>query len=460
MNKNLFIKSEKANENYLSKIIKIDNVRPHPNAEKLDIITIDGANVIIAKGLIKVGDIMVYCATESSLNKDFLSKNNQFEDKELNVDPNVKGYFNNKGRVRAINLRGETSRAFICHPDYLKVWQPEININNIEDYIGIEFDYVNGVEFSKKYIPFEQKVRNKERNGQSNKRNKHLKRFDRLIENQFKFHIDTGFLAKNLHKIDPDDIIQISAKWHGTSSISANILVNRELKWWEVLLKKFGVKMVEKVYGDVISSRSVIKNRYINREMGSGYYSVDVWNEAHKQILPLLPKGITVYYEICGYLPNSQKMIQKNHDYGCKEGEFTIRVYRVTYTNPDGLVLEFSANQVQEWCVSMGLIPVKELYYGKAKDVYPDLDVSNHWHQNFLDRLKNDKTRFFMELDDPDCKNSVPFEGIVIRKEGLELNVWKLKTDRHYGFETAELDKGELDIETAETISDDESEEA
>ncbi len=50
MNNKLFTKSERANENYLSRVIQVDNVRPHSKADRLDIITIDGGNLIVGKG--------------------------------------------------------------------------------------------------------------------------------------------------------------------------------------------------------------------------------------------------------------------------------------------------------------------------------------------------------------------------------------------------------------------------
>ena len=61
-----------------------------------------------------------------------------------------------------------------------------------------------------------------------------------------------------------------------------------------------------------------------------------------------------------------------------------------------------------------------------------------------------------MEMDDPDCKNSVPFEGLVIRKEGLGLTVFKLKTDAHYLMSTEELDAGITNIEDEQATNDDE----
>ena len=65
---------------------------------------------------------------------------------------------------------------------------------------------------------------------------------------------------------------------------------------------------------------------------------------------------MTIYAEIAGYLP----AIQKDYDYGCLTGQHKIFVYRITQTNVDGKVYEFSARQVQEWCKLNGLTPVPD----------------------------------------------------------------------------------------------------
>lgn len=190
--------------------------------------------------------------------------------------------------------------------------------------------------------------------------------------------------------------------------------------------------------------------------MGGGYYGVDIWNIAHEVIKPHLSKGLTVYYEIVGFLPTGG-YIQKGYDYGYvppKSGEsfeygkhFGIRVYRVTYTNVSGSVFEFSARQVQQWCERNSLDPVIQLYYRYAKDLYPSLDPANHWNENFIEALANDK-RFYMELDSPDCINNVPHEGIVVRNKTLNIDVYKLKCFRFLKKEDEAMDRGEVDIET------------
>jgi len=456
MNTKLFTRSEKANENYLTKIIRIDNVRPHPDPKvtRLDITTILGNDIIVGRGSIEIGDIVVYCPCESTLNMEFLRENNQFRDIAMNKvhDKNETGFFENKGRVKAINLQKIISTGFVFPINWLKIWQPNLDLRNIADYVDIAFDTVNDQLFSKKYVIHQTRQPNLG-TSKNVRRNNRLKRFDKLIENQFSFHYDTARLADNMFKIDPDDIVSITTKYHGTSLIVSDVLVNRNLKWPEMLLQFFGARIVANEYDVLYSSRGVIKNRYINKDVGSGFYSVDVWTAAGERLKPFLEKGMTIYAEICGFLPGSDKYIQKNHDYKCKSGEFEIYVYRITYTNQDGIVFEFSAKQVQNWCKERNIRPVKELYYGKAKDVYPELSIEEHWHTNFVDKLSKDKNRFYMEVNSPDCFNDVPHEGIVIRNDSTGAPALKLKTKSHFLMETIELDNGEADIESIEEVN-------
>ena len=136
-----------------------------------------------------------------------------------------------------------------------------------------------------------------------------------------------------------------------------------------------------------------------------------------------------------------------------KEGEpythekhFKVRIYRITYTNVDGKVFEYTPHQVQQWCASVGLTPVEECYCGLAKDLYPELDPANHWSENFIDMLANDK-RFYMEMDSPHCVNKVPHEGVVIKIDDGITRAFKLKCFRFLNKEQELLDKGESNIE-------------
>ena len=126
--------------------------------------------------------------------------------------------------------------------------------------------------------------------------------------------------------------------------------------------------------------------------------------------------------------------------------DYKIMVYRITLTNVDGIVHEFSAREVRLWCEAKGLLPAIERYYGYARDLYPDIVQDEKWSENFMERLANDE-RFYMEKNSPDCNNKVPHEGVVIKKEDMRSRAWKLKCFKFLNKEQEELDKGEENIE-------------
>ena len=450
------IKSKKASENYLSKIVNITNFRQHsdPQVNKLKCCTVDGFNIIT--GIDSEPGLYVYFPALSKINGDFLSYANLYRHKELNKDPEQSGMFEDNGRVKAIKLRGEISEGFILPIAVLENYIVSVTnkeVNGIKE--GIEFDSVEheGKEFwiSKKYVAQNYITPGKAGSRQSKKVPKGL---NKIIDTQFRFHYDTTLIKKCPHIITPETLIQMSYKIHGTSGISAYVLCKQNLSWKQKIAKWLTGEEFNK-YDYIYASRTVIKNKYYNENVGGGYCGVDVWAEADKVVKPCLSKGQTAYYEIVGYLPTG-KGIQSSFDYGCvppKEGEpythekhFKVRIYRVTYTNPDGKVHEYTPHQVQQWCAQVGLTPVEECYYGKAGDLYPDLDRANHWSENFVERLSNDG-RFFMEKNSPHCKNKVPHEGLVIKIENGLSQAFKLKCFRFLNKEQELLDKGESNIE-------------
>ncbi len=451
------IKSKKASENYLSKIIKVDNFRKHndPSVERLKCTTIDGFNIIT--GIESEPGLYVYFPALSQINSDFLSYANLYRHKELNKDPEQSGMFEDNGRVKAIKLRGELSEGFILPLTILENYIVSVTNKELKDVKeGTEFDVVehDGKEFwiSKKYVAKRQYSR-KTNLSSGKTRYKVPKRLDKVREDQFRFHYTTVLIKKCPFVLSPESLIQMSYKIHGTSGISAYVLCHQALNWKQKIAKWLTRESFDK-YDYIYSSRTVIKNKYYNPEVGSGYYSYDIWAEADKIVRPHLERGQTAYYEIVGFLPNGS-YIQKGYDYGCvppKAGEafisekhFKVRIYRITYTNVDGKVIEYTPLQVQQWCNNVGLIPVEECYFGKAKDLYPDIDVSNHWNENFIERLSND-TNFYMELDSPHCKNKVPHEGLVIKPLERLGSAFKLKSFKFLS-KTDMLDEANIEDE-------------
>lgn len=452
------IQSKNANVNYLAKIVKIDNFHKHsdPEVTKLKCCCIDGFNIIT--GIDSEPGLYVYFPTACCINPKFLSYANLYRHGELNVDQTKTGMFDDNGRVKAIRLRGELSEGFIIPIVVLENWvMSTVNVElKVEE--GTEFDSIehDGKTFwvNKKYIPKNTRTPGAPGSGNSGK-GKQPKGLDKIIENQFRFHYDTVLIKKCPHVLHPSDLISITSKVHGTSGISAYVLCKQELNWKQKIARWLTGEEFDK-YDYLYSSRSVIKNQYYNKSVQGGFYGVDVWKYANDIVRPCLSKGMTAYYEIIGFLPNGG-YIQKNYDYGCLPPvgdeaytygkHFKVQIYRVTITDVSGKVHEFSAREVQLWAQMVGLVPVEQYYYGYAKDLYPDLDPSEHWNENFLSKLANDKN-FYMECNSPTCDNKVPHEGIVIKIENMKSEAFKLKCFKFLDGEGKALDKGEVDIET------------
>lgn len=211
-----------------------------------------------------------------------------------------------------------------------------------------------------------------------------------------------------------------------------------------------------------------------------GFYGVDIWETYYKILKDFIPQGMTFYGEICGYVTNSTSGIQslggKVYDYGCKTGDNYLMIYRIKHVTEDGEVFEFNVKDVYDYTVNT-LIPAIEakdkenntnnaekikpitiLYNGLMKDLYPDLDTSNHWHENVLAQLKKDKN-FGMEEDEPMCKNKLPREGIVLRiNDDPAAEAFKLKCLKFLGKEAEDIDKGiTSDSEMQERYGDEEN---
>lgn len=449
----MFKLSENHNPNYLATICKIGELYPIENADRLKRTVVNGYDIVVGIDT-QPGDIVIYFPIETKICNQFLKVNNLYEVPEMNAnfgtDDTSKGFFNKHGRVRIVKLRGIYSSGFICKPELLVKAFPELMNINFEEYIGTSFDTIGTTLFCEKYIPFiKERVTHVNKEA---KRNNKLKRFDKLIPDTFKFHYDTKKLNENIYKIKPTDIVSITVKLHGTSGIFAKIPIKRKLTFIEKVKKFFGIKVSLTEMGNIYSSRAVIKNQYINNNVKSGFYESDVWSEVNKIVYPLLYDNMIVYGEIVGFIPNTPKYIQKNHDYGCRTGEWKFMPYRIVTRNSDRDV-EWEVTDVIDWTNhqikngASNLIPMTLLHHGTLTELYPLVSITEHWHENILACMK-EESRFLMECNEPLCRNKVPREGIVIRIDGDPIaEAFKLKTNAHYKRECAENDAGEINIE-------------
>lgn len=383
------------------------------------------------------------------------------------------GFFNKNGRVRCITLKGVPSFGFLFTKEELAKYCPEVKKINIEDYLNKDFDTVNGELFVKAYVPpiKETLISNKSKTGKAQKK---LSMFDRMVEGEFFFHYDTKPLWKTIQLLEPSDILTVTVKLHGTSGIFSNVHIKSPIKiaWYRRLWNKFvdrfdvfkSTRFIDYIveYGNVYSSRTVIKNRYINKGVTSGYYNVDIWGTVNEAIKPYIEPGMTIYGEICGYA--GETMIQKTYDYDCEPGEYKFMIYRITTTTPNGSKYEWNVSDVHDWTEKLintmeangdenakRIHPIDILYHGTLGDLYPEIPIDEKWHDNVLETMKYDKEHFGMEELEPLCYNKVPREGIVIRKDNDPIiEAFKLKTMSFAIGEAVRIDDGEIDIEMKE----------
>lgn len=168
-----------------------------------------------------------------------------------------------------------------------------------------------------------------------------------------------------------------------------------------------------------------------------GFYGDNEFREVHsKKFEGKLWKGETVYYEVVGYQKGSNPIMgtcsnKKLNDkefikqygektvfsYGCEEGKSEIYVYRMTITNEDGNVIEYTPDFMRYRCEQMGINCVPVLWKGYIsekfpivihKDNLPDLVISNAGeYAEYLAEQYNDGP-------DPIGKTHVR-EGVVVR---------------------------------------------
>jgi len=419
-------------KNYACTVVEIGEVFDIEGADLIKRVVVLGNNVVVSKDVLP-GQKMLYFVSGTKLSAEYCKLNNLYDKSEENIDPEKRGFISyRQRRIKAIKLRGIISDGMLMPLNSLQKIGVGIILNT-----GDEFTDIGEVSLCEKYIVPVKNTNTQNKQKQSEKRS-------RLVDKQFYLHNDTENLRRNINKISPEDIVGIHYKKHGTSVVVGNVLAIKELSWFEKLLKKFGVDVVETEYDIIYSSRKVIKNGYLQNQQTNSFYTTDIWGDVAKEIGDKIPKNYTLYGEILGYTSDGA-VIQKDYDYGCTGAQHKFYVYRMTIVNPDGNVIELTDKQIEDFCEKNGLLYKDTfIYYGKAKDLYPELSVDNHWHENFLSILErdyNEKTCYM-------CSNKVPEEGIILRRENSEYyEAYKLKSKAFLLKESDLQEKEEVNIE-------------
>lgn len=449
---------------YKAYVTTLKNVRKHPNADKLLLADCFGNTVCVSLDYIE-GMVGVYFPTDGKLSEEFCTQHNLVRKKDEN-GVNIGGYMDpEKRNVTAIKLRGEKSDGLfmpISCLDYC--FDKGTAAENLA--VGDTIDVINGHLICEKYIP---KRANRTSAGGAGTRAH--RRAKRSIAPTFFEHADTEQLAYNLAAFKPGDLVEITLKMHGTSQRTGYLKVFKGMKrtFWDKIFRREGTEIYD--WGYVSGTRRTVLD-----DFEGGFYGSNAFREIHaKQFEGKLHKGETVYYEVVGFTDtgagimgagNNEKLgkdFVKQYgketifSYGCEPHPSSIEylgasamnfgngvvpstlyvtkeelpqsdmyVYRMTSTNEDGEVVEYTPDFMRYRCEQMGVKCVPVFWTGFIPENPASADdptiTAGEWIMKKAER--------FYEGPDPIGKTHVR-EGVVARV----INRPKFTAYKHKNFE-------------------------
>jgi RNA ligase (TIGR02306 family) len=317
-------------------VVKIDEIVPHGNADRLELAKIMGWQVVTGKGNFQPGQLALYIPVDSILPNSL----------EMRLFPPGSKITLKKGRVRSIKIRGQMSQGMI------------IPLEDVERELAATYTggpipkYEVGVDLAEalkitKYEPPEPEF-----GGGKGTRAKVASK--NQINPNFKKYTDIENIKWYTDVFQPGEMVYISEKMHGTSARYGYVPRHYE---------GFFGKVKESVMNFLANMRIIKANQFVfgsrNCQLHTGsnksWYKEDVYSKILMQedIKNKLQDGECVYGEIVGH------NIQKNYNYGCKEGEHRFFVYDVMV---DGKWLDFPA--FERFCSQRKFTPVPKLYVG------------------------------------------------------------------------------------------------
>lgn len=363
---------------YNAYVTRIKNLRKHPNADRLQLGECFGNTVCVSLDYVD-NQLGLYLPCDGQLSVEFAEANNLLRKKD-DAGNSIGGYMDpSKRNVTAIRLRGEKSDGLFLPLTCLESFG---DVSTLKE--GDVINTFNGHEICCKYIP-----RRNHRQGHVSDGNRtRKKKVD--VAPLFAEHADTEQLAYNLGAFKPGDEIEITLKMHGTSQRTGYLPVfkgyKRTFKDW--LLHREGKPIYD--WGYVSGTRRTVLENY-----DGGYYGSNEFREQHSKTFEgKLWKGETVYYEVVGFTHTGAPIMAEGNNeklgkdfvkqygkttvfsYGCDSvggidhdgvpygPESDIYVYRMTMTNEDGAVVEYTPDFIRYRCEQMGVKTVPVLWKG------------------------------------------------------------------------------------------------
>src|SRR3990167_2340683 len=421
---------------YKAIVCKLTNVRKHPGADRLNLYSILGNQVVVGLDS-KDGDAGAYFCVDGQLSDEFAKANDLVRRKNADGS-NAGGMFDDNRRVRTQRFRGEKSEGFFAPLSYFEY--TGYNLSKLK--IGDEFDVLNDKPICNKYVT-PATLRTQRGSGKQTRAN--TKWFHKHFETeQFRHYVD---------KIPAGALIIISEKCHGTSQRTGHVLDELPLPRWKKWINHYFRLSLQPIRKWVYLHGS--RNVVLGGGLYDPYYSSQFRARAVGKLEGNLRKGEVVYLEIVGWT-NDSTTIMPRHDvtklkdkellkrygkemvytYGNIAGECSPAVYRISMVNEDGYETELSWSQVQARCGEFGVPCVMQVC------------------QPFIYDGDSGKLRVLCESlcggvstwDDRHIR-----EGICIRVEHPQMfTILKLKNFEFLAMETVQKDSDDVvDIEEA-----------
>lgn len=412
-------------------IAEITKVQEIPGADFIQTAFVLGEQVVVSKSW-GAGMLGVFFQTDLKLSVDFCYHNNLYRHSELNMDKGLKGFFEDNGRVRCQPFLKVKSEGFFTTLDSL--YWTGVDIQSLKK--GDQFDELKGKAICEKYIsPSTRKAMDNLNKGKKKKV---------LATPMFNKHVNTDQFRHFSGNIPVGALLSFHHKVHGTSArYSYSKVVREPLSLWDKVKDKVGLFSCE-TWEYMAGTRNVVlhEEQYDKEGFhGSEQFRFDIL----EMLKPYLEKGMTVYGEIAGFANGSPIMgthatsalkdkaftkkygKQITYKYGCTEDTLRFHVYRISITTEEGSELDFTDQQVMQWCENRDILPPLEV-------VPPYIHDGNYAALNLLvEALTETPENLTEDRIDP----SHVSEGIVIRVDYRGM-VPKFYKNKSYAFKVLE----------------------
>lgn len=311
---------------------KILAINPHPNADRLQLATVYGFQVVCQKDRYKVGDKVIFIPVDSVITE-------QMEALLFDKDSKIKL---EKRRIRQIKIRSFPSQGMLVEPSEIaSIVNPK--------FLSEEQDLAAILGVTK----YEPPQRGPEYTAPGVKKNRNK------VHDHPDFHKYNGVgnikWFPNMF-IEGETQVVIQEKLHGTNA-RASVQIFQANRWYKKLLKFFGTRLG---WGDYTTENCYGSNNVeISANLAyKGYYGEDVYGSVFKKldVFSKIKCGESIFGEIIG-----PKIQTDAYSYGLKEHKFIL--FDVKVKEVDGQRW-LSPNEVQVFAKERGFEMVPVLYEG------------------------------------------------------------------------------------------------